>query len=218
MTLLDTIRLRRTTKVLAPADAPLPVPDGSERTLLSTMLEAGQEAPHHFPCHDCHRPEEDGALEPWRFYVLDGAACRALRSEIEGWDGKVETTMRLLGGTDGLIIVTWLPDPAEGTLPDGAAFAPTRRNMEHIAAASSAIQNMLLVATEAGRETFWASGGPILLSSAARAKVGIPTAEVVLGTIYLAPESAGVADVKPGSRRDVRGAAEACTRWVSFEA
>lgn len=218
MTTSDIIARRVTTKVLADPERPRPTPDGSERPLLRSMMEAGHRAPHHFPCHESHRVEGSTSPVPWRFYALDGAACRALRTLVAGIEGSIETTMKLLGGTDGLIVVTWLPEPR--TAPDvpaeGSLFDGTRRNMEHVAAASAAVQNMLLVATEEGRGSFWSSGGPILLSDTVRELLGIPAGEVVLAAVYLAPDDTSGVDTRPGARRPQAGAVDDCTRWIGL--
>lgn len=216
MTVSELIQSRTTTKVLADPDRPLPTPDGSERAVIEAMMTAAHAAPHHFPCHDSHRPVEGDSPVPWRFYALDGAACRALRDVVVDFEGKTETTLRLLGATDGLIVVTWLPEPRSEAEPagDGTMFDGTRRNMEHVAAAAAAVQNMLIVATDAGRRSFWSSGGPILLSPAARRTLGIPEAEIILAAVYLAPNDTSGTDSRPGARRAHAGPVESCSRWV----
>ena len=53
------------------------------------------------------------------------------------------------------IVMTWLPkkDPDRGQL-----FEPDLKNMEHIAAASAATQNILIGATSLGLRSYWSSG------------------------------------------------------------
>lgn len=181
---------------------------------MARMMDAAHTAPHHFPCHQSHRVTDAESVVPWRFYALDGAACREIRVRVTGLEGPIDTTLGLLGAADGLIVVTWLPDPADAPAMD-ALFDPTRRNMEHIAAAAAAVQNMLLVATEAGTRTFWSSGGPILQSDVVRTWLGIPSEQVMLAAVYLYPPVVGDAVVKPGARRAFSGSATDCTSWVS---
>ena len=228
MNIIHTIHARCTCKVLADPNRALPCPDGSERRLMARMIAAGSCAPHHYPCHESHQRGVQDAPVPWRFHALPGSVCRQLRTRVGRLDGPVEITLRLLGAANGLIMVTWLPDPAEAEdadNPDGAGnrnaggpglFDATRRNMEHIAATAAAVQNMLLVATEAGVPTFWSSGGPILLGSKAWSWLAIPEDQVLLGAVYLFPRETGPATVKPGARAGLKGEPTAWSRWVEL--
>ncbi len=225
--LLQIIAERRTTKVLAPPDAPLPLAPSSAAPLLTRMLTAGGHAPYHHVCHEVHREDPGSSPAPFRFHVVDAASCRALAARIGNLDGPVAKTVGLLGAADGCILANWLPDPADEPAGDTEVggpvvgldrppFAPTRRNIEHVAATAAAIQNMLLVATEAGVRSFWSSGGPYLGRGDVRGWLGIPEREVLLGAIYLFPAETGPAEVKPGAHRGKAGAFEAWSRWVSL--
>ena len=68
-------------------------------------------------------------------------------------------------------------------------FTGNLRNMEHIAAASTAIQNILLGATAAGHPSYWSSGGT-LRQREARTLLGIPMDEIFLGCLFVFPEDA----------------------------
>ena len=136
------------------AEEPLPVVD--RREVVDRLLELAGWAPFHRPCDRSHvESEGPGSIVPWRFHAIDAAGCRALREALlEREAGKIPA---MLAAADALIQVTWLPTP--GAVPEGAAFAPTHENMEHIAAASAAVQNLLVAATADGFASYWSSGG-----------------------------------------------------------
>ena len=69
-------------------------------------------------------------------------------------------------------------------------FAATLANMEHIAAAAAAIENLLLAATARGVSNYWSSGG-VLRSQIVRQLLAIPPAEIVLGAIFFFPKEFG---------------------------
>lgn len=223
------IRARRTVKVLA--GAPLDV--ATDRAAVEALVASVGWAPFHLLAAKEHR--DDGALraiEPWRCYLLDVPACRALR----GWllaRGDASTFPRLLAACTALVLVTWLPDPpaappaeggfAEGGSAEGGSPAPvlppdtfvgTRQNMEHVAAAAAGVQNLLLAATARGLRTFWATGGP-LRTPETFARLGIPTRELLLGAVFLFPPDTGEAEVKVSTLRERRGAPAEWSRWVA---
>jgi len=67
--------------------------------------------------------------------------------------------------------------------------------MEHIAAGSAAIQNVLLGATSRGKRNYWSTGGALLRSSGLRKKLNIPMDEILLGAIFIYPQELPAADV-----------------------
>ena len=203
----QTIRSRHTAKVLATAA----LPPRDRRALVDELLATAGWAPFHRPAADAHR----GALAspvPWRFYALDAAACRDLREALGDAGGKVAG---LLATADALVQATWLPDPPSETAPAGALFEPTLANMEHIAAAAAAVQNLLLAATARGVPTFWSSGGGVLRSADVFVRLGIPAGEILLGSIFLFPgETPDDARVR-SKLRETRGAPAGWSRWVT---
>jgi nitroreductase len=202
-----TIRDRRTLKVMA--DAPAPARD--RRAVVDELLAVAGWAPFHRPASDAHR----GALSspvPWRFYALDAAACRALRESLGGEGGKV---LEMLAAADALVQATWLPDPPSEAAAPGL-FEPTVPNMEHIAAAGAAVQNLLLAATARGIPTFWSSGGGVLRTPAVAARLGVPAGEVLLGSVFLFPAPEEGADVVVSKLRETRGEASDWSRWVDL--
>ncbi len=98
----------------------------------------------------------------------------------------------MLAAASHLIIATWLPNPAnsaskaESSTLAHEVFEPTIDNVEHIAAASAAIQTLLLAATAAGISNYWSSGG-VLRTPELFSKLGIPDNQRLLGAIFLFP-------------------------------
>lgn len=208
---LQSIRVRRTLKALS--DQPLPaVP--ADKAFVETLLESAHWAPYHYPCHRDHQAHLPAEL-PWRFYVLDSQTCRDLSAKLDEMGVDAGKLSGMLNCADYLIQATWCPQPAEH-LADGQVFDASLTNMEHIAAAGAAIQNLLLTATALARENYWGSGG-VLRQDLAFDLLGIPRAEILLGSLYIFPaqETEGI-DCFTGSRRDKRGALADAYRWVTL--
>lgn len=204
------IRERRTSKVLA--DAPLPTTDARE-TVEALVATAGW-APFHRVAARVH--QESGALAsivPWRFYLLDAPACRALRQALLE-RGNTSKVPRMLAAATAQVQATWLPNPPKG--PVTGLFEATEENMEHVAAAGAAVQNLLLAATARGIPSYWSSGGA-LRGPEAFGWMGIPAGEILLGSLFLFPADTGGAEVSPGSHRDRRGAPADWARWVELD-
>jgi nitroreductase len=202
------IRARRTEKVLA--DAPLPV--HSMRGTVEELAALASWAPFHRVAARVHTGAALTSIVPWRFYLVDAPECRALRDELlrRGDKSKVP---RLLGAASALIQATWLPNPPKGDV--AGLFDATEENMEHVAAAGAAVQNLLLAATARGIPNYWASGGA-LRGAEAFGWMGIPAGEILLGSIFLFPADTGDAEVSPGSHRDRRGEPSDWSRWVDL--
>jgi nitroreductase len=206
----DVIRGRRTTRVLA--DEPFPVDD--LREVVEELAATAGWAPFHRVAARVH--QESGALTsivPWRFYLVDAAACRTLRQALleRGDKGKIP---RMLATARALVLATWLPNPPRG--PITGLFEATEENMEHVAAAGAAVQNLLLAATARGIPSYWSSAGP-LRGPEAFGWMGIPAGEILLGGIFLFPTDPAGAEVNPGSHRDRRGEPSDWTRWVEVD-
>ncbi|MCC6510791.1 MAG: nitroreductase family protein [Pirellulaceae bacterium] len=204
----DAIRERKTEKILATSD--LPTRDLRE-TVTEILTLAGQ-APFHRACEDQHRVGTLTGIEPWRFHVLDAAACRRLHPQLPKENaGKIPA---MLAAADALILATWLPNAGAATpMGDEAGFALTQANVEHIAATSAAIQNLLLAATARGISNYWSSGGVLRLPSTFQL-LGIPTNQILLGAIFLFPREFGDAELATSKLRDRRTPVECWTRWV----
>lgn len=208
----EAIRSRKTVKILAAQD--LPVSDNRE--LVNEILSLGGQAPFHRACEDRHRQSNElGGIEPWRFYAISAEDCRKLRTRIPLENaGKIPA---MLAAADALIIATWLPNAAEVPEMDGEpGYAATINNMENIAAASAAIQNLLLAATARGVSSYWSSGG-VLRSELVFSQLGIPRSQILLGAIFLFPQEFGDAEFATSKLREHRGSPDAWSRWVRLD-
>ncbi|MDH3224807.1 MAG: hypothetical protein OEO23_13895 [Gemmatimonadota bacterium] len=209
----DAIRRRATTKLRVDPDHALPEPCPSMYETIGELMELGCMAPHHFPCDPSHQVPPLDSPAPWRFYPLGAAACRELMAYVLTLDGRVDKVAGMLAAADGLILVTWLPDPPMAPLPPDVPFEATRRNMEHVAGVSAAIQNMLLGATSRGIRSYWSSGG-VLRGPEVFGRLEIPLDQILLGAVFLFPEPEGRGEVKEGARRGTQGPPESWMRWA----
>jgi nitroreductase len=215
------IRERKTTKVLAVED----LPASDSRELLDDLLGLAGMAPFHRACDVVHR--EDSAdlrgLEPWRFYAITSGDCRRLRNKLPAENaGKIPA---MLAAADALLLATWLPNPPSAdfqrritTDREAAAiwsFEPTLGNMEHIAATSAAIQNLLLAATARGIRNYWSSGG-VLRTPEIFQELGISVREILLGAIFLFPLETADSEVVGSKLREHRSAPEAWSRRLKI--
>jgi len=121
----------------------------------------------------------------------------------------------MLNTADCLIQVTWLPDQSD---KDGEQlFMPDLRNMEHIAGASAAVQNLLLTATEKGIPNYWSSGG-VLRKDTFFDLLDIPKKQILLGSIFLFPEDTIIeknnAKIAFGGLRERKGEIDQWSRKV----
>lgn len=203
----QTIRARHTTKMLAAH--PLPVTDASAN--FDDIIAAAGWAPFHRPCASVHRSAMD-SIQPWRCYALEAASCRQLSQSLIN-AGDATKIPAMLAAAQVMIQVTWLPNPPKA--PSNQLFEPTLENMEHLAAASAAVQNMLLAATARGFETYWSSGGS-LREANVKQQLGIPEIEIPLGSIFLFPDEADGVETAPGKLREMRGPQSSWMRWVTL--
>lgn len=177
---------------------------------LRQILEAAGWAPFHKPVAREHRRGDLGGIEPWRCYVLDAEQCRGLRRRLLA-SGDATKIPKMLAVADYLIQVTWLPEVKGEDV--GQLFDASIQNMEHIAAVSAAIQNMLLAATSLEIPNYWSSGGK-LRSAEVFEWMKIPQGEVLLGAVFLFPRDLEGAQVKAGALRGSRSSLESWAREV----
>lgn len=216
---------RKTVKVLAQQ----PFPTNDHRDVVQRIIAAAGWAPFHKICSSDHRA--DGpmcGIQPWRFHALDAVACRRLQTLVAGREaaGKIPA---MLAAADAMIMSTWLPNPPvnqpeidqrETAWPasssDSESFEATLGNVEHIAAASAAVQSLLLAATSAGFETYWSSGG-LLRTPEIFAHLGISARERLLGAIFLFPAEVSCDEdtqVAESKLRSERSPVNQWSRWV----
>jgi len=230
LTVADTvdrvIRDRKTAKLLADPEA------RAERALLwseqhtnqlQTMIESAAHAPY-------HRRVDPGVVQsltldspvPWRFHILDSQAVSQLLDHLrtqsetasdpiwkKAWATKIPN---LLAACGALVQVTWFAESAnedENPVLD-------RINIEHVAAASAATQNLLLCTEARGWHSYWSSGG-VLGSGSIFEYLGISAKERLLGSIFLTPGNFPATDIKSGALRDQRGPANTWSRQVHLE-
>lgn len=170
MDVIEAIRARRTIRNFEPREV--------EREKLETLLDAAVRAPNH------------RLTEPWRFYVLTGAALERfgeemaadLRARGEGEEVVARFKADLLPAP-AAVVVTYLTPESD------------RQAREDYAAACAAIQNMLLAAVGLGLGGYWRTGR-LVSDGRVRHSLGIPAEEGIVGVVYFGyPAEAG------GSRR-----------------
>lgn len=212
----DKLAARRTSKVIGDPDAPVVKPFiGQDR--VDDLLTAAANAPFHYACDRLHKTELTSSL-PWRAYKLDSRTCNDLSQRLLA-GGDTTKVPNMLAAADYLVQVTWLPD--EGTIlnrsagKDEAAFCGTLRNMEHIAAASSFVQSVLLAAEGEGYMTYWSSGGA-LKSIEVFDHLGISHHELLIGSVFFFSREENHREIKPGALREARGALQAWSRWCQI--
>jgi nitroreductase len=203
------IRERRTVKVLA--EEAFPTADA--RSVVEELAAVAGWAPFHRVAARVHTEGALTSIVPWRFYLVDADGCRALRDALLA-RGDRSKVPRMLAAATALVQATWLPNPAKGE--HAGLFEATEENMEHVAAAGAAVQNLLLAATARGIPNYWASGGA-LRGPEAFGWMGIPAGEILLGSLFLFPTETRGAEINPGSHRDRRGAASDWSRWVQLD-
>jgi len=213
----DSIRARKTLKLKADPQKPLPVTKGRAfKKTIEELISLAGEAPFHHPCRKKYQKSEqmDGS-EPWRFHVLDTEDCRyLLKNLIRGNPLKTSKGIRkMLAAADAVILGTWLPEKKR---KKSLHYQPNIKNMEHIAATAAAIQNLLLAATDRGINAYWSSGGS-LRKPEMKKYVGISADEILLGAIFIFPdEYPNDIQAKTGKNADKRGNLEDFMKWVNL--
>lgn len=216
------IRRRSTTKLLRdPGERPAPAPlAGSERDTLRDLVAACGWAPFHRRANEsAHRQGTTGSVVPWRAHVMERQACLALIDRLERiasdtgderWTRALQSKIpNMLAACGALVQLTWLPEPYEAD--DTPAMS--HQNIEHIAAASAATQNLLLAAEARRWYAYWSSGG-VLREPEVFDWLGIPLQEHLLAAVFLSPPDTAHDRAIPGSLRDERGPLEGWARWI----
>ncbi len=158
MGVLEVIRARRTIRRFEPREV--------EREKLETLLDAAVRAPNH------------RLTEPWRFYVLTGAA-------LERFGEDMSSDLRARGESEEVVAkfkADLLPAPAAVVVTCLTAESE-RRAREDYAATCAAIENMLLAAVGLGLGGYWRTGR-LVSDDKVRRGIGIPAEEEVVGVVY----------------------------------
>jgi nitroreductase len=212
----ESIRSRKTLKLRSDPENPLPVTKGSEfRKTIQELIELAGKAPFHYESNAAQRIGKLQGAEPWRFHVLDSKSCRSFLQDLnqEIPMKAPEGIRQMLATSDALILTTWLPEPSR---KQSRRFHPNLKNMEHIAATSAAIQNLLLAATSRGINAYWSSGG-IIRKAKVMEFLGIPKHEILLGAVFLFPEEyPDEVETKTGKNADKRGEVQDFMRWLEM--
>ena len=221
MNTTEAIHSRQTAKVLADSPwAPSLTQDEQER-LREHLLNLAAKAPYHYKSAERYKTGVQTSSLPFRCYTLDGNACNALASQLASIDPPPGKILNMLWAAELLIITTWLPD-VFGTQPEHREMEPlpfvgNLRNMEHIAATSAAIQNMLVGATAEEYPNYWSSGG-VLRQEAARKILEIPMEEIILGAVFIFPKDAleRASQIMPGKLREEGKSLESFSKKVTL--
>jgi len=222
------INQRRTLKVMADEHQPLDIcldQQAAFRPVLDELLELAAQAPFHYTCHRSHQRGDLQGLLPWRFYVLEASDCRQLLTHLQeqGVDGG--KIMGMLAAAKAMVQVTWLPEPmttgvAEDLTQLCCLYEPSLKNMEHIAAGSAAIQNMLLAATAKGLANYWSTGG-VLRDAETFEYLNIPEQELLLGSIFLFDGESELTQnhevtLKAGALKEQRGEVKSWSTYIKL--
>lgn len=214
------IKNRKTQKVLAEEKWDIPKQSEQLHDIIHDLLDLAAFAPYHKRCHEKHLSNQFSSGVPWRVYVLDANACRQLYDYIQQENIKAGKISNMLAAADALLLVTWLPEPSETLNSDEnnkerLLFEGNLKNMEHIAAASAAIQNILIGATARNIPNYWSSGGQ-LRQAQLRTHLSIPLEEPLLGALFLFPEDSEKrgAFIKPGALRKEGKKSSEWSRWI----
>lgn len=216
-TIDDIIKKRKTQKFLAETSWKSDLTDENLKTLVNDLLVLAAHAPYHYFAHEDHINKELNSCLPYRVYVLNTEKCRKTVDFMSDQDVKSGKIKNLLLSANAVLIFTWLPEiHAENT--DGARqinFEGNLKNMEHIAATSAAIQNVLLGATTRDIPNYWSTGGP-LRTETLKNYLDIPLDEIVMGTIFLYPKDAEKRDARiiPGAMRNEGKSINTWSKWV----
>ncbi len=190
---------------------------------LQDMFAAAAWAPFHKKAHAQHCEGELNAPMPWRFHVVSPQACTQLLAYLENqvsvssdpkwqraWQSKIKEMVAACGV---LVQVTWLPDPSSDDTGQTAGPDFDLKNIEHVAAASSAVQSLLLAAQSQQWLSYWSSGG-ILRDDDVFDYMGISRDEKLLGSVFLSPAAHPSARIIDGGLRDQRGDLTGWVHWV----
>ncbi len=206
-TVRDVVLRRATHKILADVTDPIPYTETvlarHNRIVEAAVKDAGW-APFHYA------RGVDGLAEPWRVHWLTYSVCRQLSRNLSQLIPHLKPGSKLpglLAGCGSAVLFNWLPQSA------GAPDKLERINQEHLAATSAVVENFLLLATAAGLETYWSSGG--LWEDHLFRHLGITDQEKSIGVVFVhSPQAGGNFQVATGKNRAARSAQAAWFRRV----
>jgi len=125
-----------------------------------------------------------GRTEPWRFFVYEGSRvqdfcndhAKLYRDSVpeDQFNPDSYEKLKQMGDKASHVIIAVMQRGALPKIPE----------LEEIAAASAAVQNVLLGATAAGVAAYWGSGG-MVYKPAMKTYLGLRDTDIVLGAIYM---------------------------------
>lgn len=214
------VRNRRTCKILADPQQPLELPPEIARQWdprVRQSISAAGLAPFHY------QRNHQGVVEPWRAHFLDGASCRQLAQKLPVWfslkpSNKIPSMLSACGS---LILVTWIPQFRDGSEPQQGVPRDKQLEIddEHLAASAAFVQNILLLLTAAGLETYWSSGGELGSSGCFR-RLGIDSREKLLAAIFVGyplPKGSELQRIE-GKNHSLRSPVELWSRNLTVDA
>lgn len=225
---MSAIQSRKTSKVLLPVELrheQQALWTEEHNGILQRILQSAGWAPFHKRAQAQHLISGLDAPMPWRFHVVDSEACTRLLAFLENqastfpdsrwvraWQSKIK---ELISGCGVLIQVTWLPEPVSDKSEQVLVASPdfTQKNIEHVAAAASAVQNILIAAQSCQWLSYWSSGG-ILKDEEVFDYMNIDRREQLLGSVFLTPQAHSSARIMEGGLREQRGELSGWVRWV----
>jgi nitroreductase len=175
------------------------LPDPVDRALVEQILEAGTWAPNH------HH------TEPWRFFVLTGEGRKPLgrvmaavaaekMDDPESPENQARLRIEEAKALRAPVIIAVSAHPTD---------KPNIVRVEEVAAASAAVQNMLLAAHALGLGTVWRTG-PATLHPLTKQLFGLGPEDEMVGFVYL-----GHPDMQAPPRR--RTATTDKTTWIDTD-
>jgi nitroreductase len=188
---MDALEALLTRRTVPPAKMTAPGPDAAA---LDRLIAAAVAAPDH------------GVLRPWRFILVEGAAraelgrlfAAAIGAEHpELGEAELAKQREAPLRAPVILIVACKTQPAHPKIPE----------VEQIASAAAACQNLLLAAHAQGYAAKWATGRPAY-SPGVKAALGLAPADHIIGMLYL---GAYAAEHAPPPRPSVDGLLQ---RWT----
>jgi len=179
------VRNRRTCKILAPVERPVTIPEEIAvywNEVVQQSIAAAGLAPFHY------QRNFQGIAEPWRSCLLDWSSCRKLATKMPEWFTLKPTNKipSMLSACGSLILVTWIPQFRNAHSEEETLTKEKQVEIddEHLAASAAFVQNILLLLTAAGLETYWSSGGELGNAKVFQA-LGMDQQEKLLAAIFI---------------------------------
>lgn len=219
----EIIKARKTQKVLANEAWTISESVESLNKTINELLDLAAVAPCHYACEPKYLRDDKelNSLRPYRFYVVDKQHIELLIKHAEQNNIQLNKLKNMMHAADALLMATWLPSTSEGVKAveninnEAIPFEGSLTNMEHIAAASTAVQNVLLGATSRGIPNYWSSGG-VLREKVLRNYLNISLDEIFLGALFLYPKDLEEREalIKKGALRDRGNEKNTFSKWV----